>query len=57
MHRTAMARDNKLTAVGEHHVCAQLARREWAPSLTRDRLARTDILAMWESSIVTVRPR
>jgi hypothetical protein len=42
-----MPGDTKLTsAAGEHHVCAELARREWAPSLTRDGLARTDILAV-----------
>lgn len=39
--------DSKLTAsAGEHYVCAELARRGWAASLTRDGLARTDILAV-----------
>jgi hypothetical protein len=38
--------DRKLTkAVGEHWVCATLARHGWAPALTRDGLERTDILA------------
>ena len=32
--------------VGEHWVCATLARYGWAPALTRDGLARTDILAV-----------
>jgi len=32
--------------VGEHWVCATLARYDWAPALTRDGLARTDILAV-----------
>ncbi|OLT53439.1 hypothetical protein BJF89_17595 [Corynebacterium sp. CNJ-954] len=36
---------------GEYHVAAELARRDWAPALTRDGLARTDILA-----VNTVRP-
>jgi hypothetical protein len=33
-------------SVGEHGVCAELARRGWAPALTRDGLERTDILAV-----------
>jgi hypothetical protein len=38
--------DSKLTkTVGEHWVCATLARHDWAPALTRDGLERTDILA------------
>jgi hypothetical protein len=38
--------DNKLTgSAGEHFVCFRLATRGWAASLTRDGLARTDILA------------
>jgi len=42
-----MATDTKLVgSAGEHHVCAELSRRDWAPSLTRDGLARTDILAV-----------
>ena len=32
--------------VGEHWVCATLARYDWAPALTRDGLERTDILAV-----------
>ncbi len=42
-----MARDNKLSgSAGEHYVCSMLARHGWAASLTRDGLARTDILAV-----------
>ena len=42
-----MATDTKLTGVaGEHYVCSMLARYRWAPSLTRDGLERTDILAV-----------
>ena len=38
--------DRKMTkTVGEHWVCAMLARHSWAPALTRDGLERTDILA------------
>lgn len=33
-------------SVGEHWVCSELARRGWAPALTRDGLSRTDILAV-----------
>ena len=32
--------------IGEHWVAAQLARLGWAPALTRDGLARTDLLAV-----------
>ena len=32
--------------VGEHWVCATLDRHNWAPALTRDGIARTDILAV-----------
>jgi hypothetical protein len=32
--------------VGEHWTCAMLARHGWAPALTRDGIARTDILAV-----------
>jgi hypothetical protein len=32
--------------VGEHWVCATLARHNWAPALTRDGITRTDILAV-----------
>lgn len=40
-------RDTKMVkAAGEHWVCAELARRGWAPALTRDGLERTDILAV-----------
>jgi hypothetical protein len=53
--RVAVARDNKLTgAAGEHHVCSELARRNWAPSLTRDGLARTDILAVHTETRVMI---
>ena len=39
--------DRKMTkTVGEHWVCATLARHGWAPALTRDGLARTDVLAV-----------
>jgi hypothetical protein len=39
-------RDTKLSgSAGEHYVCSMLARMGWAASLTRDGLARTDILA------------
>ncbi|NQX28295.1 hypothetical protein HQQ81_13185 [Microbacteriaceae bacterium VKM Ac-2854] len=42
--------DTKQTkTIGEHHVAAELARRNWAPALTRDGLARTDILAVRQS--------
>jgi hypothetical protein len=39
--------DTKMVkTVGKHWVCATLARHNWAPALTRDGIARTDILAM-----------
>jgi hypothetical protein len=39
--------DTKMTmTIGEHWVCATLARQGWAPALTRDGLERTDILAV-----------
>lgn len=39
--------DHKQTkTVGEHWVCANLARQGWAPALTRDGVERTDILAV-----------
>ncbi len=39
--------DTKQTKTfGEHHVAAELARRGWAPALTRDGLERTDVLAV-----------
>src|SRR5690625_7720656 len=44
--------DTKQTkTVGEHHVASELARRGWAPALTRDGLERTDILAVHSGSI------
>lgn len=44
---TAGVADTKQTkSIGEHHVCAMLARLDWAPALTRDGLERTDILAV-----------
>jgi len=55
MLRVEMVRDNKLTgAAGGHHVCAELARRDWAPSLTRDGFARTDILAVHTETRVMI---
>ena len=36
----------QVKTIGEHHVCAVLARWSWAPALTRDGLERTDILAV-----------
>src|SRR5215212_7104840 len=42
-----MVVDTKMVkSVGEHWVCSELARRGWAPALTRDGLSRTDILAV-----------
>ena len=42
-----MVADYKMTkTVGEHWVCAMLARYGWAPALTRDGIERTDILAV-----------
>lgn len=39
--------DTKQTkTIGEHHVASELARRGWAPALTRDGLERTDLLAV-----------
>lgn len=39
--------DTKQTkTIGEHYAAAELARRGWAPALTRDGVARTDILAV-----------
>jgi hypothetical protein len=39
--------DTKQTkTIGEHHVAAELARRGWAPAMTRDGIERTDILAV-----------
>jgi hypothetical protein len=40
-------RDTKQSkTIGEHHVAAEMARRGWAPALTRDGLERTDILGV-----------
>lgn len=42
-----MAVDTKQTkSIGEHWTASELARRDWAPALTRDGLERTDILAV-----------
>ena len=41
-----MADNKQVKTIGEHHVAAELARRGWAPALTRDGLERTDILAV-----------
>lgn len=42
-----MARDTKQAkTIGEHYAAAELARRGWAPALTRDGLEGTDILAV-----------
>jgi hypothetical protein len=39
--------DTKQTkTIGEHHVAAELARRGWAPALTRDGIERVDVLAV-----------
>lgn len=42
---TSMVDTKQTKTIGEHHVAAELARRGWAPALTRDGLERTDILA------------
>lgn len=36
----------QVKSAGEHWACSELARRGWAPALTRDDMARADILAM-----------
>ena len=41
-----MADNKMIKTVGEHWVCATLARHKWAPALTRDGLERTDVLAV-----------
>lgn len=41
-----MVDTKQVKTVGEHWVCATLARHNWAPALTRDAIARTDILAV-----------
>lgn len=45
-----MADTKQTKTVGEHHVASELARRGWAPALTRDGLERTDILAVHSGS-------
>ena len=46
-----MPADTKLSgSAGEHYVCSMLARMGWAASLTRDGLARTDILSVRASA-------
>ena len=53
--RHADVMDTKMIkTVGEHWVCATLARYGWAPALTRDGLERTDILAV--STTLAERP-
>lgn len=42
-----MADTKQTKTIGEHHVASELARRGWAPALTRDGLERTDILAVF----------
>lgn len=44
-----MADTKQTKSIGEHYVCAMLARHGWAPALTRDGLARTDVLAVQTS--------
>jgi hypothetical protein len=41
-----MADTKQTKTIGEHAVAAELARRGWAPAMTRDGLERTDILAV-----------
>jgi hypothetical protein len=41
-----MADTKMVKTVGEHWTCAMLARHSWAPALTRDGIARTDVLAV-----------
>lgn len=41
-----MADTKMVKTIGEHWVCATIARYGWAPALTRDGLERTDILAV-----------
>jgi predicted AAA+ superfamily ATPase len=41
-----MADTKQTKTIGEHLVASELARRGWAPALTRDGLERTDILAV-----------
>ncbi|MCI2958420.1 hypothetical protein MN032_12020 [Agromyces atrinae] len=41
-----MADTKQTKTIGEHWVASELARRGWAPALTRDGIERTDILAV-----------
>lgn len=41
-----MADTKQTKTIGEHHVASELARRGWAPAMTRDGIERTDILAV-----------
>jgi hypothetical protein len=41
-----MADRKQTKTIGEHYAAAELARRGWAPALTRDGIERTDILAV-----------
>ncbi len=41
-----MADTKQTKTIGEHYVAAELARRGWAPAMTRDGIERTDILAV-----------
>jgi hypothetical protein len=43
-----------IKTAGEHLVCSMLARHGWAPAMTRDGIARTDILAV--STVLPNRP-
>lgn len=45
-----MADTKQTKTIGEHLVASELARRGWAPALTRDGLERTDILAVHTGS-------
>lgn len=45
-----MADTKQTKTIGEHYVASELARRGWAPALTRDGLERTDILAVFTES-------
>lgn len=44
-----MADTKQTKTIGEHHVASELARRGWAPAMTRDGIERTDILAVLTS--------
>lgn len=45
-HASVMVDRKMIKTAGEHWVCSTLARHNWAPALTRDGIARTDILAV-----------